>query len=145
MLQQFLAVKRALSMHCTTVGLNLGYCRAEPRSAEHPKLPERSLNPPNFTLLFHLLTSFGTSELIPFEGIPKPRYLPNSVCSRQSSSIFCPHILQILKATGFCGDWRAVIQSKSFPDTDQVLKATGIPGSGGCSLFKTVHCTILYL
>jgi hypothetical protein len=35
---------------------------------------------------------------------------------------------------GFCGDGRAVIQRNSFPDTEQILKVTGFPGSGGCSL-----------
>jgi hypothetical protein len=39
------------------------------------------------------------------------------------------------KVTGPCsGDGRAVIHSKSSPDTEQVLKATGLSGSGECPI-----------
>jgi hypothetical protein len=39
-----------------------------------------------------------------------------------------------LQVTGFCGDGRGVIQPNNFPDTELVLKLTGSPESGGCSL-----------
>jgi hypothetical protein len=35
---------------------------------------------------------------------------------------------------GFCGGGRAVIQPIPFPETEQILKLTGIPGCGGFSL-----------
>jgi hypothetical protein len=35
---------------------------------------------------------------------------------------------------GFCGDGRAVLHPNSDPDTEQILRMKGFPGSGGFSL-----------
>jgi hypothetical protein len=45
-----------------------------------------------------------------------------------------PPIRQVLKATGFCGENRAVIQPACGRDIGQVLKAKGSSGSGGCPI-----------
>jgi hypothetical protein len=42
--------------------------------------------------------------------------------------------LKVLKVMGFCGDGRAVIQLACGSGIGRVLKATGLSGSGGCSI-----------
>jgi hypothetical protein len=49
-----------------------------------------------------------------------------------------PQIERFFKVTDYCGDRRAVIQSNSFPDTEEVFKVSGFPGDGGCSGLSTV-------
>jgi hypothetical protein len=38
------------------------------------------------------------------------------------------------QSDGFCGDGRGVTPNACVPDIVQVLKATGLPGSGGCPI-----------
>jgi hypothetical protein len=56
------------------------------------------------------------------------------VTTTDSSQIGHPYIGQALKVRGYCGDGRAVIQPNFFPDTEQVLKAAGLSGSGECPI-----------
>jgi hypothetical protein len=69
-------------------------------------------------------------------------------CPLDSPRIGHPYHRTSPQSDGFCkrGDGRAFMQPNSFPDTEQVLKAPGLSGSGGFighpPDLGTVNCTL---
>jgi hypothetical protein len=56
-----------------------------------------------------------------------------------------PQMEQSLKLTGFCGERRDVFQPNSFPDTEQVLKVTGLSRTQMLFAYRTAGCSLTAL
>jgi hypothetical protein len=63
---------------------------------------------------------------------PASNSIANNPDKIYSPQIGHPHIGQVLKMTGFCGDGGAAKPIACGPDVGHVLNATDLPGSGGC-------------
>jgi hypothetical protein len=82
-------------------------------------------HPPRF---LHSYLGFGCGVL--FRGLDPP-----PVTRVYRPKVGHPQIGQVLKVKGYCGDRRAVTPIAWGPATEQVLKATGLSGSGECPIY----------
>jgi hypothetical protein len=89
--------------------------------------------------------NFATSQMLHLEywNLPIPLFHCHKLtwhghdnCTFDSPQIGNPQIGRALEVTAFCGDGRAATPKPIACCTDigQTLKATGLPGSGGCPI-----------